>query len=102
MKRSFQEAFPQIHNSAYVHPSAELIGRVTIHRDASVWPLVVMRGDIEWITIGPKSKVQDSTVCHPSRGLPVVLGTGATVGHGAIIHGAKVGDYSLIGMGAIL
>lgn len=102
MKRTFQEASPDIHSSAFVHPSAELIGRVSVHRDASIWPLVVLRGDIEWITIGPKSNVQDSSVFHTSRGLPVVLGTGVTVGHAAIIHGAKVGDYSLIGMGAIL
>lgn len=102
MKRSFQEASPQIHPTSFVHPSAEIIGRVTVSQEASVWPLVVLRGDIERITIGPKSNVQDSTVCHTSKGLPVTLGTGVTVGHAAIIHGAKIGDYSLIGMGAIL
>jgi len=102
MKRSFQEASPKIHPSAFVHPSSELIGRVTVQRDASIWPMVVMRGDIERITIGPQSNVQDSTVCHTSKGLPVVLGTGVTIGHGAIVHGARIGDYSLIGMGAIL
>ena len=64
--------------------------------------MVVLRGDIERITIGVEANVQDATVMHTSKGLPVVLGTGVTVGHGAIVHGAMVGAYSLIGMGAII
>lgn len=102
MIRTFAKDRPRIHSTAFVHPSAEIIGRVVIHRHASLWPLVVLRGDIERITIGEASNVQDSTIMHTSRGLPVVLGRGVTVGHGAIIHGAKVGNFSLIGMGAIL
>lgn len=102
MRRRFQEAVPQVHASAYVHPSAELIGRVTLKKDASIWPLVVLRGDIERITIGEQANVQDSTVIHTSRKLPVTLGKGVTVGHAAVIHGSRVGDYCLIGMGAIL
>ncbi len=102
MRRSFQEAKPRIHSSSFVHDSAELIGRVTIGPKASIWPLVVLRGDIERITIGESSNVQDSTVIHTSRGLPVVLGKGVTIGHGAIIHGARIGNNSLVGMGAIL
>lgn len=102
MRRTFQEASPRIHPSAFIHPSSELIGRVVIGKEASIWPLVVLRGDIETITIGERSNVQDSTVIHTSRGIPVTLGKGVTVGHGAIIHGATIGNYSLIGMGAIL
>jgi len=102
MLRRFQEATPQIHRSAFVHPSAEVIGRVTIRKDASLWPMVVLRGDIERITIGEQSNVQDSTVIHTSHGIPVVLGKGVTIGHAAIVHGARIGDYSLIGMGSIL
>jgi carbonic anhydrase/acetyltransferase-like protein (isoleucine patch superfamily) len=102
MLRTFRGEAPRVHPTAFIHPSAEVIGRVTIGRDASLWPLVVLRGDIERITIGPRSNVQDSTVMHTSHGIPVTLGAGVTVGHGAILHGAKVGDYSLIGMGAIL
>jgi len=64
--------------------------------------MAVLRGDIEPITIGEASNVQDGCVLHTSRRIPVVLGRGVTLGHGAIIHGARVGDYSLIGMGAIL
>jgi carbonic anhydrase/acetyltransferase-like protein (isoleucine patch superfamily) len=102
VNRTFQEASPRIHPTAFVHDSSEIIGRVQIRKHASVWPLVVLRGDIESITIGEQSNVQDSTVMHTTRGIPVVLGKGVTVGHGAIIHGARIGDYCLIGMGAIL
>ena len=102
MLRTFQKASPRIHPTAFVHDSAEVIGRVVVGRKASIWPLAVLRGDIERITIGPEANVQDSCVMHTSRGIPVVLGTGVTVGHGAIIHGARVGDYCLVGMGAIL
>lgn len=102
MLRRFREATPRIHPTAFCHDSAEIIGRVTLGRDVSIWPMVVLRGDIERIAIGPRCNVQDGTIMHTSHGLPVRLGAGVTVGHGAIIHGAKIGDYSLIGMGAIL
>jgi carbonic anhydrase/acetyltransferase-like protein (isoleucine patch superfamily) len=102
MLRRFKEAEPLIHPAAYVHDSAEIIGRVTIKKNANIWPLVVMRGDIERITIGEDANVQDGTMVHTDYGKPVVLGRGVTVGHAAIIHGAHVGDFSLIGMGAIL
>ena len=102
MKRTFGSFAPRIHPTAFVHPSAEIIGRVIIRQNASVWPLVVLRGDIEPITIGESSNVQDGSILHTSRKIPVVLGKGVTVGHGAIVHGARVGDYCLIGMGAIL
>lgn len=102
MLRTFEEARPQIHESAYIHPSAEIIGRVHIGKEASIWPGVILRGDIERITIGEQSNVQDGSIAHTSRGIPVTLGKGVTIGHGAILHGTKIGDYSLIGMGAIL
>jgi carbonic anhydrase/acetyltransferase-like protein (isoleucine patch superfamily) len=102
MYRSFEKDKPRVHPSAFVHDSSEVIGRVIIGKNASIWPLVVLRGDIETITIGEGSNVQDSTIMHTSRRIPVRLGKGVTVGHGAIIHGATIGDYSLIGMGAIL
>jgi carbonic anhydrase/acetyltransferase-like protein (isoleucine patch superfamily) len=102
MLRKFQEARPNIHPTAYVHPSAELIGRVILKKDASVWPLVVLRGDIEYITVGEQCNIQDSAVVHTSHDTPVILGKGVTIGHAAILHGTRVGPYSLIGMGAIL
>lgn len=102
MRRSFQNDTPKIHPSAFIHDSAELIGRVTVKRNASIWPTVVLRGDIERITIGELSNVQDGTIMHTSKTLPVVLGKGVTIGHGAIVHGARIGDFCLVGMGAIL
>ena len=102
MLRRFQEATPKIHPTAYVHPSAEVIGRVILAKDASIWPKVVLRGDIEPIRVGEACNIQDGTVVHTSHGIPVSLGKGVTIGHAAIIHGTRVGPYSLIGMGAIL
>jgi carbonic anhydrase/acetyltransferase-like protein (isoleucine patch superfamily) len=102
MQRSFKNEKPRIHSSAFVHDSAELIGRVIVQKNASLWPMVVLRGDIEPITIGEASNVQDATVMHTSKRFPVILGKGVTIGHGAIVHGARIGDHSLIGMGAIL
>ncbi len=102
MFRSFQKDKPKIHPSAFIHPSAEIIGRVVLKKNASIWPMVVLRGDIETITIGESANVQDASVMHTTRGIPVHLGKGVTVGHGAIIHGSRIGDYCLIGMGAIL
>ena len=102
MQRSFGKDTPRIHPTAFVHPSSEVIGRVRLDKDVSIWPMVVLRGDIEWITIGSATNVQDSTVMHTSHRLPVRLGKGVTIGHSAVIHGAIIGDFSLIGMGAIL
>ena len=102
MLRRFEEAVPTVDAAAFVHPSSELIGRVAIGKNASIWPLVVLRGDIEPITIGDGSNIQDSTVAHTAKGYPVVLEQGVTVGHRAILHGTRVGPYCLIGMGAIL
>ena len=67
--------------------SEPAIGRVVLKKDASVWPLVVLRGDIEPITIGERCNIQDSSVVHTTRRIPVTLGKGVTLGHGAIIHG---------------
>jgi carbonic anhydrase/acetyltransferase-like protein (isoleucine patch superfamily) len=86
----------------YIAPNAVLIGRVRLLKNASVWFGAVLRGDNDWITLGEDTNVQDNAVIHADPGQPVLLGTGVTVGHRAIIHSASVGDYSLIGMGATL
>lgn len=86
----------------FIAPNAVLIGRVRLLKNASIWFGAVLRGDNDWITIGPRSNVQDNAVIHTDTGMPVVLGEGVTVGHGAIIHSAAIGDASLIGMGAIV
>lgn len=100
--RDFDGHTPKIHPSAFVHETAEVIGRVNVEANASLWPYVVLRGDVEPITIGEGTNVQDNTVIHTDHGVPTVLGKGISVGHSAVLHGCRVGDNCLIGMGAIL
>jgi len=93
---------PQIDDSAFVAPTATLVGSVNVGEGASVWYGAVLRADNEPITIGPRSNVQDNCAFHVDKGMPVSLGEGVSVGHGAIIHGATVEDHVLVGMGAII
>ena len=86
----------------WVAPSATLIGRVILKPGASVWFGAVLRGDNEWIEIGENSNVQDGAVLHTDPGSPLVLGRNVTVGHMAMLHGCRVGDSSLIGIGAVV
>jgi carbonic anhydrase/acetyltransferase-like protein (isoleucine patch superfamily) len=93
---------PQIHESCFVAESAQLMGSVVLEEDANVWFGVVMRGDNDPLIIGRESNVQDNTVIHTDAGIPVRLGRGVTVGHQCMLHGCTIGDYSLIGIGAIV
>jgi carbonic anhydrase/acetyltransferase-like protein (isoleucine patch superfamily) len=86
----------------WVAPTAVLIGRVRMKRNASVWFGAVLRGDNDWIEVGENSNIQDNSVCHTDPGQPVTLGANVTVGHKVILHSATVGDNSLIGMGSTL
>jgi carbonic anhydrase/acetyltransferase-like protein (isoleucine patch superfamily) len=100
--RSLGEHVPQVHPTAFVHERAEVIGKVRIGPKASIWPGAVLRGDIEEIVIGEGSNVQDNAVIHTDHGMPTVVGDGVTVGHAAILHGCRVGNGALVGMGSIL
>lgn len=102
MLRSFEGDRPKIHPTAFVHDTAQVIGRVTLAEGSSVWPGCVLRGDIDRIAIGAGSNVQDLTVIHTREGHPTLVGKGVTVGHRAILHGCRIGDRTLIGMGAII
>jgi len=93
---------PALHPKAWVAESAEVIGRVSLGEDVSVWFNAVLRGDTESLTIGARSNIQDASVLHADHGFPLVLGEGVTVGHKVMLHGCTVGDYSLIGIGAIV
>lgn len=93
---------PQVHPSAYVAESAELIGTVIVEEGASVWSNVVARGDNEPITIGRGANVQEGTVLHTDMGYPLTIGAGATVGHQAMLHGCTVGEGALIGIQAVV
>jgi len=86
----------------YVADSAVLIGRVRLKASASVWFGAVLRGDNEWIEVGERSQIQDNSTLHTDPGFPLTIGRECVIGHNVILHGCKVGDYSLIGMGAIL
>ena len=91
-----------LHESAFVAPSAQLIGSVVLEENASVWFQVVVRGDNDVITIGRDSNVQDAAVLHTDAGIRLTLGRGVTVGHKVMLHGCEVGDYTLIGMNAVV
>lgn len=93
---------PDVHPTAFLAPSADLIGRVTVGEAASVWFGVTARGDTEAITIGPRCNVQDGAVLHSDPGYPCVLEADVTVGHRAIVHGAHCAPGSLVGMGAVM
>ncbi|MEM6826038.1 MAG: gamma carbonic anhydrase family protein [Pseudomonadota bacterium] len=91
---------PEVDPEAWVAPNAQIIGKVRIAAGASVWFGAVLRGDNEWIEIGPGSNVQDNAVAHTDPGFPLTIGRNCTVGHSAIVHGCTIGDGALIGMGA--
>lgn len=93
---------PQVHESAWVADSAQVIGRVTLEEGASVWFGAVLRGDNEPITIGRHSNIQDGSVLHSDLGQPLSIGEGVTVGHQVMLHGCTIGDGSLIGIQAVV
>ena len=93
---------PTIDPTAFVAPTAVVIGDVRLGARASVWYTAVLRGDMAPITIGPDSNIQDGTIVHVDEGVPCTVGARVGVGHRAILHGCTVEDDSLIGMGSIL
>lgn len=93
---------PKIAENVYIAPGAKISGDVTIGENCSVFFNAVIRADTEAITIGKFTNIQDNCVLHGTAGLPVNIGDGVTIGHGAIVHGCTVGDNVLIGMGSII
>lgn len=89
-------------NTPFIHPSAVVVGDVHLAEDTSVWPTAVIRGDVERITIGARSNVQDGAVIHADPGKPTIVGEDCVIGHRAIVHGSVLDDAVLVGMGAIL
>ncbi|MEJ2399930.1 MAG: gamma carbonic anhydrase family protein [Xanthomonadales bacterium] len=105
----FAEATPRLGERVYIDPRAHVSGAVELGDDASVWPMAVLRGDVNRITIGARSNVQDNSVLHVTHesawqpaGLPLIIGADVTIGHAAILHACTVGDRCLVGMGAIV
>ena len=106
--RSYRGVLPKLGARVYIDDSAVVIGRVTLGDDASVWPCAVLRGDVHSIEIGARTNIQDGSVLHVVHdgpvpgGLPLVIGDDVTVGHKAMIHGARIGHRCLIGMAAVI
>lgn len=100
MIQGLGEDTPELAADVFVHPSAVVIGRVTIDTGSSVWPTAVIRGDIERIEVGAHTNVQDGAVLHADPGLPCVVGDRVTIGHRATVHGCTIADECLIGIGA--
>lgn len=107
--RTLQGKTPNIADSAFVDETAVVIGDVSIGEDSSIWPMTVVRGDVQKITIGKRSNIQDACVLHVTHdgenspgGFALKIGDGVTAGHRATIHACTVGDYCLIGMSATI
>jgi gamma-carbonic anhydrase len=101
--RAYRGKFPRIAPSAYIDPSAVIIGDVVIGQDASVWPMCVVRGDVHYIRLGNRSNIQDGSVLHVMKDqYPLILGDEVTVGHSVTLHGCTIEGHALIGMRATI
>ncbi len=99
---SLSDKSPNIDASAWIAPDANIIGNVILGENTSVWFCATLRGDNEMIDIGAGSNIQESTVMHTDIGYPLIIGQNCTIGHKVMLHGCKIGNNSLIGMGAIV
>ena len=103
MVRPYRGVTPRIAASAYIDPSAQVIGDVVVGERSSVWPQVTIRGDVNYIRVGDETSIQDNTVLHVDhRVYPCIVGNRVTVGHSVVLHGCVVEDDALIGIGAIV
>ncbi|HLT67520.1 MAG TPA: gamma carbonic anhydrase family protein, partial [Microbacterium sp.] len=95
---SFADRTPRIDGTAWVAPNATIIGDVVLHPESSVFYGAVLRADSDTIVLGAGSNLQDNVVVHVDEGVPVTIGSGVSVGHGAVVHGCTIEDDCLIGM----
>jgi len=116
MIRKFENHKPNIHTSAYIDETALVSGEVAIGEDSSVWPMTVIRGDVNFIQIGKRTNIQDASVLHVTHasneysikvtdsqiGYPLIIGDDVTVGHKALLHACTIGNRVLVGMGSII
>ncbi|WP_312747066.1 gamma carbonic anhydrase family protein [Cedecea neteri] len=107
--RAFQKTFPQLAERVMVDPTSVVIGDVKLAKDVSIWPLVAIRGDVNTVTIGSRTNIQDGSVLHVTHksaykpeGNPLTIGEDVTVGHKVMLHGCTIGNRVLVGMGSIL
>lgn len=103
MIAAYQGKVPQIPPTAWLAPSADVIGDVTLGHNSSIWFAAVVRGDVHFIRIGDFTNVQDGSVLHVTNGVsPLIVGSRVTIGHKACLHGCTIEDDCLIGMGAVV
>ncbi len=107
--RKYNGIFPSLGHSTYIDLSSVLVGDITLGDDVSIWPFVAARGDVNTITIGARTNIQDGTVLHVTRksehnptGNALIIGEDVTIGHKCMLHGCILGDRILVGMGAIV
>ena len=107
--RKFKNKKPDVHPSAFIDETALVLGDVKIGKDCSIWPMTVVRGDVNAIQIGSNTNIQDNSVLHVTHdgpynpgGYDLKIGNSVTVGHRVILHGCKIADFCLIGMGATI
>ncbi|MRT58981.1 gamma carbonic anhydrase family protein [Enterobacteriaceae bacterium RIT693] len=107
--RAFQKTFPQLGERVMVDPTSVAIGDVKLANDVSIWPLVAIRGDVNTVTIGARTNIQDGSILHVTHkssfkpeGNPLIVGEDVTVGHKVMLHGCTIGNRVLVGMGSIL
>ena len=102
MIKKYKQKSPVIDDEAYIAETAVIIGDVTLKKNSNIWFGAALRGDMESITIGENTNVQENSVIHVDKTAKVIVGDNCTIGHNAIIHGCTIGNNTLIGMGAIL
>lgn len=107
--RSYRNIYPTLGKNVYVDEAAVIIGDINIGDDSSIWPLVAIRGDVNSINIGKRTNVQDGSILHVTRkssqlpqGYPLRIGDDVTIGHQCMLHGCRLGNRILVGMGAII
>src|SRR5699024_8342695 len=100
---------PAIDKDVYIDVTATVIGDVRLSEDVSIWPMVVIRGDVNYVSVGARTNIQDGSVLHVTHasektpdGFPLIIGDDVTVGHKAMLHGCTIGNRVLVGMGSIL
>jgi carbonic anhydrase/acetyltransferase-like protein (isoleucine patch superfamily) len=105
----FKHEFPRLGERVFIDPAASVSGSVVLGDDVSVWPMTVIRGDVNHIEVGARSNIQDGCILHVTHegpwqpgGLPLLIGEDVTVAHGVILHACTVGDRCMVGMGAIV
>lgn len=107
--RPYKDAFPQVSMRVMIDKTSVVIGDVKLADDVSIWPLVVIRADVNYVAIGPRTNIQDGSILHVThkssynpQGHPLIIGEDVTIGHKVMLHGCSIGNRVLVGMGSIL